>query len=108
MKVNLLVFLIIIGNISAHANTQSLQFLRQGVLYNCDPENPPQVDENWVCQTEETGRTGKLFQFGCSGSDNWACLVTVKESCTETNSGRQKNRSHTEFRGCSSSLQDCW
>ena len=109
MKQLLVGFFILAAVVAANAGARSLQILRNGDLYSCNPQTPPpSEDEDWTCTSTESNRTGDLLAHGCKGDSPWACVVTVTESCTEKNSGRQKNHTNTEFLGCSASLGDCF
>jgi hypothetical protein len=74
--------------------------------HNCDGGGSGDID--WSCETEHESSDGELLEFGCKSPTSWACIDTFKETCEERNSGQTTSRSYTQFRGCSSSLGDCW
>ena len=90
---------------SAHAALFELSHAGRNIVCEDDPV-PPEGD--WRCSTEEISRDGDLLEYGCKGSEAWACMVTEKETCTDMRSGKTNSITRKSFVGCAANLADCW
>lgn len=87
----------------------TLLSLNISFAHDCDETKPDPV-EDWRCSSEVTNRNGTTDFSRCrNGSQSIACYEEVKETCTESNTGRVSTKAYTSYTGvCVSSFADCW